>query len=119
MVGRSITGLVMVECHLWLNLTEIREKENAFFLDAPIYGSGLFGDAVNAVVDKFRAAKTQAAAFQQFMPRCAHEPGFPSSSREHQAPSKEPVGRVSEPMHPPTLHGLGSPRSYRFSSTPP
>ncbi len=59
-VGRSMVGLVTADCHLWLNLTEIRGKENAFFLDAPISGSGLFSDAVKAVVDKFRAAKTQA-----------------------------------------------------------
>ncbi len=62
---------------------------------------GLFSDAVNAVVDKFRAAKMQSAVFKQFMPRRAHEPASASSSRELPAPSKEPVGRVSEPMHPP------------------
>ncbi len=56
----------MAERHLWLNLTEIMEK--AFLLDAPISGSGLFGDAVNAVVDTLRAAKMQSAAFKQFMP---------------------------------------------------
>ncbi len=52
-------GLVMAERHLWLNLTEIMEK--AFLLDAPISGSGLFGDAVNAIVDTFRTAKTLSA----------------------------------------------------------
>ncbi len=65
-VGRSIAGLVTAERHLWLKLTEIREKEKAFLFDVPIYGSGLFSDAVNAVVDKFRAAQTQSAAFKQF-----------------------------------------------------
>ncbi len=49
------------ERHLWLNLTEIREKENVFLMDAPISQSGLFGEAVSAVVDKFRSAKTQSA----------------------------------------------------------
>ncbi len=88
----------MEEHHLWLNLTEIREKEKAFLLDALISGSGLFGDAVNAVVDKFRAAKTQSVAFKQFMPRRACKPASASSSREHPVPSKESVGRVSEPM---------------------
>ncbi len=33
------------------------EKEKAFLLDALISGSGLFGGTVNAVVDKFSAAK--------------------------------------------------------------
>ncbi len=53
-VGRS---LATAERHLWLNLTDIREKEKAFLLDRQISSSGLFGDAVNAVVDKFRAPK--------------------------------------------------------------
>ncbi len=100
-VGRSMAGLVAAERHLWLNLTEIREKEKAFLLDAPISSSGLFGDAVNTVVDKFRAAKTQSAAFKQFMPRRAREPASASSSRERPAPRKEPVGRVSDLVHPP------------------
>ncbi len=58
-VGRSMAASVAAERHLWLNLTEIREKEKVFLLDAPISQSGLFGEAVSAVVDKFRSAKTQ------------------------------------------------------------
>ncbi len=100
-VGCSMAGLVAAERHLWLNLTEIREKEKVFLLDAPISSSGLFGDAVNTVVDKFSAAKTHLAAFKQFMPRRAREPASASSSRERPAPRKEPVGRVSDPVHPP------------------
>ncbi len=72
----SMAGLVVAECHLWLNLTEIWEKEKAFLLDAPISSSGLFSDVVNPVVDKFRAAKTQSAAFKQFMPCSALESGL-------------------------------------------
>ncbi len=77
-VGCSMAGLITAERHLWLNLTEIREKEKAFVLDVPISSSGLFGDAVNVVIDKFRAAKTQSAAFEQFMPRRALEPASAS-----------------------------------------
>ncbi len=58
-VGRSMAASVAAERHLWLNLTEIREKEKTFLMDAPISQSGLFGEAVSAVVDKFRSAKTQ------------------------------------------------------------
>ncbi len=41
-IGRSMAGSVAAERHLWLNLTEICEKENVFLLDAPISQSGLF-----------------------------------------------------------------------------
>ncbi len=68
-VGRSMAGSVAAERHLWLNLTEIREKEKVFLLDAPISQSGLFGEAVSSVVDKLRSAKTQSAALKQFMLR--------------------------------------------------
>ncbi len=51
-VGRSMAASVAAERHLWLNLTEIREKEKVFLMDAPISQSGLFGEAVSTVVDK-------------------------------------------------------------------
>ncbi len=75
--------------------------EKAFLLNAPISSSGLFGDAVHAIIDKFRAAKTQSAAFKQFTLRRMREQASASCSRERPDPNKEPVGRVSEPMHPP------------------
>ncbi len=63
-VGRSMAASVAAERHLWLNLTEIREREKVFLMDAPISQSGLFGEAVSAVVDKFPSAKTQSAALK-------------------------------------------------------
>jgi hypothetical protein len=68
-VGRSMAAMVVSERHLWLNLSGIREKDRAFLLDAPISPSGLFGDAVNTVVDRFQEARKQSAAFKQFLPR--------------------------------------------------
>ncbi len=93
-VGRSMVGSVAAERHLWLNLTEIREKEKVFLLDAPISQSGLFGEAVSSVVEKFRSAKTQSAALKQFMPRRTRDHSTPSSSlsREQSLPRKEPSG---------------------------
>ncbi len=67
-VGRSMAGMVTVERHLWLNLTEIKEKDKSFLMDARISKDGLFGDSVTAVVEKFRVAKQQSAAFRQLIP---------------------------------------------------
>ncbi len=106
-VGRSMAGSVASERHLWLNLTEIREKEKVFLLDAPISQSGLFGEAVSSVVEKFRSAKTQSAALKQFMPRRTRDHSTPSSlSREHLLPRKEPFGGSGAQA---THGGLGSP----------
>ncbi len=44
-VGHSMAASVAAERHLWLNLTEIREREKVFLMDAPISQSGLFGDS--------------------------------------------------------------------------
>ncbi len=103
-VGRSMVGSVAAKRHWWLNLTEIREKENVFLLDAPISQSGLFGEAVSSVVEKFRSTKTQSAALKQFMPRRTRDHFTPSSSlsREQSLPRKEPFGGSgSQAAHPP------------------
>ncbi len=105
-VGRPMAGSVAAERHLWLNLTEISEKEEVFLLDAPISQSGLFGEAVSSVVEKFRSAKTQSTALKQFMPRRTRDHSTPSSSlsREQSLPRKEPSGNAPSPNY-----GLGSP----------
>ncbi len=102
-VGCSMAASVAAECHLWLNLTEIREREKVFLLDAPILQSGLFGEAVSAVVDKFRSAKAQSAALKQFMPRRSRDYSTPSSSvsREQSLPRKEPSGGGAQDTRPP------------------
>ncbi len=116
-VGRSMAASVAAERHLWLNLTEIREKEKTFLMDAPISQSGLFREAVSAVVDKFRSAKTQSAALNQFMPRRARDFSTPSSSvsREQPPPRREPPsGGAQATRLPPTTvwgaHGRSSSR---------
>ncbi len=98
-VGRSMAASVAAERHLWLNLTEIREKEKVFLMDAPISQSGLFGEAVSAVVDKFRSAKTQSAALKQFMPRRSRDYSTPSSCSPERSPlAVEPRPRALPPL---------------------
>lgn len=46
----SIAALVDMEGHLWLNLLGLKDKEQTFLLDAPVLPSGLFGTAVEIVV---------------------------------------------------------------------
>ncbi|KAL0159734.1 hypothetical protein M9458_043459, partial [Cirrhinus mrigala] len=50
-IGRSMAALVATERHLWLTLSDMKEKDRVFLLDAPLSPSGLFDDAVNSVVD--------------------------------------------------------------------
>ncbi len=68
-IGRSMAALVAAERHLWLTLSDMKEKDRVFLMDAPLAPSGLFGDAVDSVVDRYQEARKQAAAFQRFLPR--------------------------------------------------
>ncbi|ROL43678.1 hypothetical protein DPX16_21803 [Anabarilius grahami] len=81
-VGRSMPALVATERHLWLNLTEIKDKDKTFLLDAPLNPSN---DAITTVTNRFQEAKKQSAALQQFLPRRAQIPS--AAGREQQRPS--------------------------------
>ncbi len=95
-VGRSMAGSVAAECHLWLNLTEIREKEKVFLLDAPISQSGLFGEVVSSMVEKFRSTKTQSAAKEQSLPR--KEPSSRSCTQAAHPPPTTVWGARGQPF---------------------
>jgi len=62
-----MAAMVMMERHLWLNLSGIKECDKAGFLDAPVLPSGLFGAAVEMVVNRFKEARMQSAAFEKFI----------------------------------------------------
>lgn len=68
-IGPSMAALVATERHLWLNLSDIKEKDKAFLLVALLPPSGLFGNAVSLVVKRFQEAKRQSAEFKKFIPR--------------------------------------------------
>ena len=93
-VGRSMAALVATERHLWLNLSAIKDKDKFVLLDAPLSPSGLFGDAVKSVVDKFQEAARQQVAFSKVLPR--HPSREPNSqtrahSSSYRASQKESV----------------------------
>ncbi|KAI2663885.1 Transposon Ty3-G Gag-Pol polyprotein [Labeo rohita] len=103
-IGRSMASLVAAERHLWLTLSDMKEKDRVFLLDAPLSPSGLFGDAVNAVVDRYQEARKQAAAFQRFLPRRrpTHEAAEleqprPRTSSSHRETQKQSVATRTPP----------------------
>ncbi|ROL54789.1 hypothetical protein DPX16_23773 [Anabarilius grahami] len=73
-IGRSMAALVATEHHLWLNLSDIKDRNKTFLLAAPLNPSGLFGDAISTVTERFQEARKQAAAMQQFLPRRTQVP---------------------------------------------
>ncbi len=51
--GRSMASLVVLERHLWLNLTEMKEAYKVPFLDSQVSPTGLFGPAVEGLTEHF------------------------------------------------------------------
>ncbi len=50
---KAMSTMVVQECHLWLNLAEMKDVDKARFLDAPISQAGLFGDTVEGFAQQF------------------------------------------------------------------
>ncbi|ROL54738.1 hypothetical protein DPX16_3891 [Anabarilius grahami] len=90
-IGRSMAALVAMERHLWLNLSDIKERDKNVLMDAPLSPVGLFGDAVSSVVDRFQETRKQSAAFQRFLPRRIHPPE--AAEREQPRPTAIQITR--------------------------
>ncbi len=45
------------------------KKDRVFLMDVLLAPSGLYGDAINSIVDRYQEARKQAAAFKLFLPR--------------------------------------------------
>ncbi|ROL46272.1 hypothetical protein DPX16_23861 [Anabarilius grahami] len=84
---------------------EVKELRRAtdLALRATKHTSGLFGEAVNMVVDKFWTAKSQLAALRQFMPKRVRDSSILSSSlpKERSLHRKDSANRRSDRVHPP------------------
>ncbi|ROJ57633.1 hypothetical protein DPX16_23832 [Anabarilius grahami] len=80
-IGRSMTTLVVLEHHLWLNLTEIKDQDKTAFLDAPVSPSGLFGPAVEGFTERFTAAQKSFQAMRHFLPKLSSSASAPSRPR--------------------------------------
>ncbi len=61
-IGRSMASLVVLERHLRLNLTEMKDADKISFLDSPVSPNGLFGPAVEGFAERFTAAQKSSQA---------------------------------------------------------
>ncbi|CAM4295375.1 unnamed protein product [Leuciscus chuanchicus] len=68
-LGRNMASLVVLERHLWLNLTEIRDADKTAFLDSPVSTTGLFGPSVNGFAERFTEAQKASSAMKHFLPK--------------------------------------------------
>ncbi len=112
-IWRSMAAMVAAERHLWLTLSDMNTKTGSAYWTPRFSSSGLFGDAVNSVVDRFQEASKQAAAFRRFLPRRSRAQGLLGSSpRRVPAPHTGRLKRRALPLALPH----GGARSKRYSS---
>ncbi len=88
-IGRSMASLVVLERHLWLTLTEIKDADRVSFLDAPISPSGLFGPAVEGFAERFTEAQKASQAMRHFLPKRSSPAA--AQSRPRTAPTQQPA----------------------------
>ncbi len=88
-IGRSMAALVVAERHLWLTLSDMKDKDRVFLMDAPLAPSGLL----------------QAAAFQRFLPRrsialgaAGREQPQPCTSSSYKEVQKQSVASRAPPQ---------------------
>ncbi len=67
-IGRSMSSLI-VERHLRLTMTEMKEVDKVPFLDAPVSSDSQFGPVVEGFVERFTEAQKSSQATQHFLPK--------------------------------------------------
>ncbi|KAI2647602.1 ORF V: Enzymatic polyprotein [Labeo rohita] len=111
-IGRSMGNLVVLDRHLWLTLTELKDSEKTALLDAPVDPSGLFGAAVETFTERFAEAQKQYRAISHFLPKRAsmNPPARSRSSSAQRAasarPEQEPTARSPRDPAPAETAGL-------------
>lgn len=88
-IGRSMANLVVLERHLCLNLTEIKEAYKVSFLDSLVSPMELFRPAIEGFAERFTAMQKSSQAMQHFLPKCSSSATAPS--RPKPAPAPQPV----------------------------
>ena len=109
-IGKSMASLVVLERHLWLNLTEIKETDKTRFLDAPVSSSGLFSLAVKGFSERFTEAQKASQAMRHFLPKRSSSASSKTKPASSPHPAK-PAKQVSQPR--PAADTFRQPRSTK------
>lgn len=88
-IGRLMASIVVLECQLWLNLTEIKEAVKVPFLDSPVSPTGLFGSAVEGFAEHFTAAQKLPQVMRHFLPK--RSSSVIATSCPRPAPAQQPA----------------------------
>ncbi len=108
-VGKAMASLVVLERHLWLNLTDIRDAEKMAFLNSPVSPKGLFGRAVDGFTELFTEAQKTSQALHHFL---AKRPSTATVSSHHK-PASTQHSAVSALAQAGSWHSTAPPQTAR------
>ncbi|KAL1259111.1 hypothetical protein QQF64_009688 [Cirrhinus molitorella] len=136
-MGKAMGFMVVLQRHLWLNLADLKDADRRVLLNAPVSPSGLFGDAVESIIERFAEAQKRAKAMSHVMPRRAFQQQTarsrsssahgPSYRRDNPRPATAAVTATAPRQEPdirkkawgPGRKRQGQRRSPRRDSRPP
>ncbi len=109
-----MASLVVLERHLWLNLTEMKDVDNIPFLDSPVSPTGLFDPAVVVFAERFTTAQKSSQAVRHFLPKRSTSAAALSCPK--MAPNQQPAKAV-----PPAVQPAAKPKAppLMLGQTPP
>ncbi len=112
-IRHSTSSLIMLERHLWLTMTEMKEADKVSFLHTPVSSGSLFGPAVEGFAERFTEAQ-KSSQCRHFLPKrtCSSS----ASSRPRPAPTQQtakPLPTSPEPRPPEGRRDRGRSRSVR------
>ncbi len=68
-MGKAMANLVVLESHLWLNLTDIKDVEKMAFIDSPVSPKGLLDPGVGGFTATFTEAQKTSQALRHLLPK--------------------------------------------------
>ncbi len=96
------SSLIMLERHLWLTMTEMKEADKVPFLHTPVSSGSLFGPAVEGFAERFTEAQ-KSSQCRHFLPKrtCSSS----ASSRPRPAPTQQTAKTIANLPGAPTSWG--------------
>ncbi len=85
-IGRSMASLVVLERHLWLNLTEIKEVDKVPFLDSPVFLPKLSSSVAASSRPKMAPTQQPAKTAPKPRPQLLSQLPSPSPAVAHARP---------------------------------
>ncbi len=102
-IGRSMSSLIMLECHLWLTITEMKEAVKVPFLDTQLSSGSLFGPAVEGFAECYTEAQKTSQAMRHFLSKCTSSSS--ATSRPRPAPTQQTAKPMSTALEPRPAEG--------------